>query len=65
MDLFDSHCHLDVAAFDEDRDAVLYRCRELGIRRFIIPAIDVDGWDNLLSLCNKEDGLYPALGLHP
>lgn len=65
MDLIDSHCHLDVAAFDEDRDDVLSRCREQGIRRMIIPAIEAAGWDNLLSLCDKEAGLYPALGLHP
>ncbi|MGD8927003.1 MAG: TatD family hydrolase [Thioalkalispiraceae bacterium] len=65
MDLIDSHCHIDVADFDADRDEVLSRCRQQGIHSLIVPAIDVAGWDKLLSLCDKEQGLYPALGLHP
>lgn len=65
MELIDSHCHIDIAAFDEDRGEVLSRCREQGIKRMIVPAIDVAGWDKLLLLCEKEQGLYPALGLHP
>ena len=65
MDLIDSHCHIDVTAFDADRDVVLSRCRQQGIRRLIVPAIDAKGWDGLLALCEKEQGLYPALGLHP
>ena len=65
MDLIDSHCHIDVAAFDGDREAVLSRCREQGIRRLVIPAIDAAGWDNLLSLCGNDSDLYPTLGLHP
>lgn len=65
MELFDTHCHLDVAEFAADRDAILARARAAGVLREVIPAIDADGWDGLLALCNKEDGLYPALGLHP
>lgn len=65
MELFDSHCHLDVAEFNPDRDAVLARARAAGVREMIVPAIDAPGWPGLLSLCRREDGLYPALGLHP
>jgi len=65
MDLIDSHCHIDVAAFDADRGEVLTRCRAAGINRLIVPAIDVAGWEPLLSLCEQEQGLYPTLGLHP
>ncbi len=65
MELFDTHCHLDVAEFAVDRDEVLARARAAGVLRQVIPAIDADGWDGLLVLCNKEEGLYPALGLHP
>lgn len=65
MELIDSHCHIDVAEFDADRDEVLARCRASGIKRLIVPAIDVAGWDKLLTLCEQQQGLYPALGLHP
>ena len=65
MELIDTHCHLDVDAFDDDRHEVLERCRKKGIQRIVIPAIDRAGWDDLLALCASERGLYPALGLHP
>src|SRR3569833_2878461 len=65
MELIDTHCHLDVADFDADRDDVLAARR--------VPAGDYDarapvgaaGWGNILALCAYEPGLYPTLGLHP
>lgn len=65
MELFDTHCHLDVPEFDADRQAVLTRTRRAGVSRLVIPAIDAAGWDGLLAFCRQEQGLYPALGLHP
>ncbi len=65
MDITDTHCHLDVAAFDSDRADILVRCQQLGIKHIIVPGIQASGWDRLLQLCQSEKGLYPALGLHP
>lgn len=65
MDLVDSHCHLDVAAFDSDRSEVLSRAREAGVRRIVVPAIAADGWDRLQEVCAADAGLFPAYGLHP
>jgi len=65
MELFDTHCHLDVAAFDKDRIQVLQRAHEQGVKTILVPAIDAAHWDGLLELCNSQPDLYPALGLHP
>lgn len=65
MELFDSHCHLDVAEFDADRAAVLARARAAGVGQMVVPAVTAAGWPDLLALCRGEAGLYPALGLHP
>lgn len=65
MELFDTHCHLDVEMFDADREAVLTRARARGVTRLVIPGLYLGGWQQLLSLCEQEEGLYPALGLHP
>jgi TatD DNase family protein len=65
MELIDTHCHLDVAEFDADRAAVLASARAAGVIRQVIPAITAAGWNGLLSLCHEQEGLYPALGLHP
>lgn len=65
MHLIDTHCHLDIAAFDDDRDAVVQAAKDNGVEKIIVPAIDYIRWDNLLSICSQYEGVYPALGLHP
>lgn len=63
--LVDTHCHLDVPDFDEDRETVIAAAREAGVAKIVVPAIHADGWSGLQHLCEKTSGLYPALGLHP
>ena len=65
LDLIDSHSHFDVAEFDGDRAHALARARAAGVRRQIVPAIDVAGFARVRELCAREHGLYPAYGLHP
>lgn len=63
--LFDSHVHLDAAAFDPDRDAVIARARQVGVKTMIVPAVDFASWARIRSLCADHQGLLPAYGLHP
>jgi len=63
--LVDTHCHIDVAEFDADRDTVLAAARASGIETLVVPAIQAAGFDKLLSLCADDDGLLPGAGLHP
>ena len=65
MKLIDTHCHLDFSAFDEDRTQVLSNCREQGVEKIIVPAVAQSNWLSVLELCEKDTGLFPALGLHP
>ncbi len=66
MELFDTHCHLDLPRFDVDREEILNRCRNIGINHIVVPAIEQSGWSGLLALCAVHDGmLHAALGLHP
>ena len=65
MEIIDTHCHLDVEIFDSDRDEIIERCHLAGLTKIIIPAIESKTWPSLLNLCASNQGLYPALGLHP
>ncbi|MDX1697251.1 MAG: TatD family hydrolase, partial [Thiohalobacterales bacterium] len=65
MELIDSHCHLDVAEFDTDRDAVIARSRANGVTGFVVPGVLASGWAGLWQLCIRVPGVYPAFGLHP
>ncbi|RMG35965.1 MAG: TatD family deoxyribonuclease, partial [Gammaproteobacteria bacterium] len=58
MELFDTHCHLDVEAFDPDRATVLAAARDASVGQLLIPAIERRGWEELWGLCRTHDGLY-------
>ncbi|MCW8806749.1 MAG: TatD family hydrolase [Rhodanobacter sp.] len=63
--LIDSHVHLDAAAFDPDREAVIASARQAGVETMIVPAVDFASWPRIRSLCADHHGLLPAYGLHP
>ncbi len=65
MDIIDTHCHLDMAAFDHDRAQIIARCHARHVTRIVVPAVMASGWEHLLAVCEQHAGLYPALGLHP
>ncbi|WFF42965.1 TatD family deoxyribonuclease [Salinicola endophyticus] len=62
--LFDAHCHLDFAAFDADREAVLARAQAVGVRRFMVPATTRARWPAVSALAARDDVVI-GLGLHP
>ena len=65
--MIDTHCHLDVAAFDADRDAVVARATVAGVVGILLPAIRPRTWDAVRSLGRRHAaaGLRFALGIHP
>jgi TatD DNase family protein len=65
MVLVDSHCHLDAAEFDDDREAVIFRARSAGVLQQLVPAVDAASWSKLREVCMQGTGLFPAYGLHP
>jgi TatD DNase family protein len=63
--LVDTHCHLDAAEFDADREAMLAAARQAGVAAFVVPAIAVDQFDPVLALAARHDDVAFALGIHP
>ncbi len=63
--LIDSHVHLDAAEFAADRDAVIARARAAGVRGFVVPAVDRQGFGTVLALAAARPDVCPALGIHP
>lgn len=60
----DTHCHLDAAEFDTDRDAVVERAKAAGVRQIVIPAVDACNLERVRELAHEHDFTY-ALGIHP
>lgn len=63
--LVDTHCHLDFHLYDEDREVVLQRARETGVKRIVIPALDVASAHAAIALAERYEDLYVAVGIHP
>lgn len=63
--LIDTHAHLYLDRFNEDREAVLRRARDAGVETIVLPAIDVSSIQQAVDLCEAHDGLYAMAGLHP
>jgi TatD DNase family protein len=63
--VIDTHCHLDVPAFDADRSEVLARARAAGVTGIVVPAIRPRTWQALVELGRTHGELRIALGIHP
>lgn len=51
--------------FDEDRDAVVRRAWEAGVRLIVNPGIDLHHSRQALALAERYAGVYAAVGVHP
>ncbi|PUE11440.1 DNAase [Limnohabitans sp. T6-5] len=60
----DTHCHLDAAEFDADRDAVRQQARQQGVSLCVIPAVERSHWARVTQLAARDGDAY-ALGIHP
>ena len=66
MKLIDTHTHLYVEAFDEDRDEIIQKAIETGVTRFYLPAIDSSYTDMMLALEKQyPEHIRLMMGLHP
>ena len=64
--IFDTHCHYDDEAFDEDRAEVLTKTLpDGGVIRAVDCAVDLLSSVRVLDLAHEYDILYAALGIHP
>lgn len=66
MNFTDTHTHLYSEAFDDDRDAMIQRALEAGVKRFFIPAIDSTYTQGMYDLEKAyPDNVFLMMGLHP
>lgn len=62
----DTHTHLFVSEFDEDRSAAVQRAVEAGVTKLCLPSITEGSLPAIMKMCEEYPGVcYPMLGLHP
>ena len=66
MKLIDTHTHLYLKEFDDDRAEVVTRAINNGITRLLLPNINKDSIPEMIKMCRSfPDICKPMLGLHP
>lgn len=66
MILTDTHTHLYSEEFAADRDAMIQRAIDAGVKRFFVPSIDSSYTEAMYELEAKyPDNIYLMMGLHP
>ena len=66
--LYDTHCHIADPKFDEDRQAVIQRLLNAGVKRALVvadPREDQPNQEKVFQLADQYDFLYAAIGVHP
>lgn len=62
---FDSHVHLEMTAFDGDREAVLARAAAAGVTGFVVPSYNLEASARAVALADGRKGIWAAVGIHP
>ena len=64
--LTDTHSHIYAEEFDTDRDDVVARAEQAGVRLILLPAIDKESYDRQEALAASRPDLFrQMMGLHP
>jgi TatD DNase family protein len=63
--MIDSHAHIGRDEFDADRDAVLARAREAGVRWIVEAATDAASAEATVAFARRATGVRAAVGIHP
>nr|WP_313708669.1 TatD family hydrolase [Brucella intermedia] len=63
--LVDSHFHLDFADFEPERDAVVQRALDAGIKRMVTISTRVRKFDTIRAIAEAYESVYCSVGTHP
>ena len=66
IEFIDTHTHLFEPEFAEDREAVVQRAVEAGVKTLCLPCITEASLSRMEEMCERFPGIcYPMIGLHP
>jgi TatD DNase family protein len=63
--LIDTHAHLEMREFKDDREEVIRHAREAGVEYIITIGTTVESSRDAVMLADKYDFIYAAIGIHP
>lgn len=63
--MIDTHCHIDAAEFDGDREDAVEAARAAGVDCIVVPSVARDNFGAVASVCRGHPQCRPAWGIHP
>jgi TatD DNase family protein len=63
--LIDTHCHLNFAQFEGDRETVVARAVEQGVGIIINPGVNLPSSREAIALAERYEPVFAAVGIHP
>jgi TatD DNase family protein len=63
--LIDTHCHLDFADFEEERDEIVKRAHQAGVKQMVTISTRVRKLDTLLAISERYPSVFCSVGTHP
>ncbi len=65
MKFIDTHCHLEMKQYDEDREEMIFRAGEAGLEALITIGSDYRSNPAALDLAHTYGCIYASVGIHP
>ncbi len=63
--MIDTHSHLDFPQFDQDREEVISRAFDNGVKAIINIGVDLERSRKSIAIAEKHKGIFASVGLHP
>lgn len=63
--IIESHTHMDDAAFDEDRDSLIWKIKDSGVEYMMNIAASLTSIKTSIELARNYDFIYTSVGVHP
>ncbi|MCX6766640.1 MAG: TatD family hydrolase [Candidatus Moranbacteria bacterium] len=63
--MIDTHAHLDFENFDEDREEVISRAFDNGVKKIVNIGVDLETSQKSIALAEAHENIFAAVGFHP
>ena len=63
--LIDTHCHLDAAEFNADRNTIALDANLAGVAKIVVPSVARANFHAVINLAHQHAYCFMALGIHP
>jgi TatD DNase family protein len=63
--MLDIHAHLYWESYDADREAVIGRARDAGVKQMIVVGTTIEESKKAIALAEQYENIYASVGIHP